>query len=84
MLKKLAFSLLLGSVAFGVQAQNQQDKEENVYKRKFEQLDHELRSPNVYRTASGAPGPQYWQQEADYKIDVSLDDDNCRLSMVQK
>ena len=76
MLKKLAFSLLLGSIAFGAQAQNQQDEEENVYKRKFEQLDHELRSPNVYRTASGAPGPMYWQQEADYKIDVSLDDEN--------
>lgn len=33
-----------------------------------------LRSPNVYRTASGAPGHMYWQQKADYKIDVTLDE----------
>ncbi|OZC04581.1 hypothetical protein BSZ36_04240 [Rubricoccus marinus] len=33
----------------------------------------QLPTPNVYRSASGRPGPQYWQQEADYKIAVSLD-----------
>ncbi|MEX2511836.1 MAG: M1 family metallopeptidase [Cyclobacteriaceae bacterium] len=43
---------------------------------RFEQLGPELRSPNVYRTASGAPGHQYWQQKADYEIEVSLDDEN--------
>ncbi|MGB5930958.1 MAG: M1 family metallopeptidase, partial [Cyclobacteriaceae bacterium] len=46
---------------------------------KFEQLDTELRSPNVYRTASGAPGHQYWQQQADYKMDIELDDENQRI-----
>ena len=29
---------------------------------------------NSYRAASGEPGPAYWQNRADYKIDVSLDD----------
>ncbi len=29
--------------------------------------------PNVYRDASGAPGPQYWQQRADYTIVATLD-----------
>ena len=29
---------------------------------------------NDYRTGSGAPGPRYWQNRADYKINVSLDD----------
>lgn len=29
---------------------------------------------NPYRTASGAPGEKYWQNRADYKIEVSLDD----------
>jgi len=29
--------------------------------------------PNVYRSASGAPGPSYWQQRADYAIRASLD-----------
>jgi hypothetical protein len=44
--------------------------------RKFEQLGPMLRSPNVYRTASGAPGHKYWQQKADYIIDVEIDDKN--------
>ncbi|MBL7978575.1 MAG: M1 family metallopeptidase [Bacteroidetes Order II. Incertae sedis bacterium] len=30
-------------------------------------------TPNEYRTSSGAPGPKYWQQKVDYKIDVTLD-----------
>ena len=38
----------------------------------FRQLDVDLPTPNVYRTASGAPGNQYWQQQADYDISVSL------------
>lgn len=41
---------------------------------KFEQLGFLLQSPNEYRTASGAPGPKYWQQRADYDIDVTLDE----------
>lgn len=28
------------------------------------------------RTASGTPGPKYWQNSADYKINVTLDDNN--------
>ncbi|MEO3404561.1 M1 family metallopeptidase [Mucilaginibacter sp. CAU 1740] len=29
---------------------------------------------NTYRTATGEPGPAYWQNKADYAIDVALDD----------
>ncbi|WP_157359679.1 M1 family metallopeptidase [Algoriphagus mannitolivorans] len=43
---------------------------------RFEQLGTMLRTPNVYRTASGAPGHMYWQQQANYVIDVELNDDN--------
>ncbi|WP_164100418.1 M1 family aminopeptidase [Candidatus Laterigemmans baculatus] len=46
----------------------------------FRQLEEWLPTPNVYRTASGEPGPQYWQQRADYVIDIALDDDRQRLS----
>jgi len=42
--------------------------------KKFEQLGTMLPTPNEYRSASGAPGPEYWQQRADYKIQVELDD----------
>ncbi len=41
---------------------------------KFKQLKEELATPNVYRTASGAPGHEYWQQKANYKIAIQLDD----------
>lgn len=46
---------------------------------KFAQLYQELPTPNVYRTASGAPGHLYWQQKADYKIAIELDDDKQRI-----
>lgn len=46
---------------------------------KFHQLKEEFATPNVYRTASGAPGHEYWQQKADYVIDIRLDDENQRI-----
>ncbi len=46
---------------------------------KFRQLETELPSPNIYRSASGAPGPAYWQQQVDYKMDVTLDEDKKRI-----
>ena len=49
---------------------------------KFEQLD--LPTPNEYRSGSGAPGYQYWQQRADYDIEVTLDDENQSVSGSEK
>lgn len=46
---------------------------------KFRQLEEILPTANEYRTASGAPGHKYWQQRADYTIDVELDDVNQRI-----
>ena len=46
---------------------------------KFRQLEEVLPTPNDARTASGAPGAGYWQQEADYVIDVELDDAERRI-----
>lgn len=47
--------------------------------RDFEQLDSELPTPNTYRTGSGSPGRDYFQQKADYKIKVELDDEKQRI-----
>ncbi len=47
---------------------------------KFEQLDQTLPTPNEYRTGSGAPGPKYWQQKADYVISVELNDGNQSIT----
>jgi hypothetical protein len=46
---------------------------------KFRQLEEDLPTPNEQRTASGAPGRGYWQNRADYVIDVELDDANQRI-----
>jgi hypothetical protein len=45
----------------------------------FAQLGTQLPTPNVYRTASGAPGHQYYQQQANYKMDIVLDDTKQRI-----
>ena len=47
---------------------------------KFEQLGTTIASPNNYRTASGAPGIDYWQQKADHKIKVEINDENQVLT----
>jgi hypothetical protein len=46
---------------------------------RFEQMGTELPTPNTYRTASGAPGKDYWQQKADYDIKAELDDTNQKI-----
>jgi len=47
---------------------------------KFEQLENKLPAPNSYRSASGAPGEEYWQQRADYSIDAELKEETQVLS----
>ena len=47
---------------------------------KFRQLDEVLPTPNDYRNAAGEPGKEYWQQQVDYQIDVSLDEAKRRLA----
>ena len=46
---------------------------------KFAQLYHQLPTPNEYRNAAGAPGHNYYQQQADYKIEVRLDDQQQKI-----
>ena len=53
--------------------------QENINTNKFRQLGQELPTPNVYRTASGAPGHEYYQQKVDYDMDIELDDETQRL-----
>ena len=53
----------------------QNDYNEN----KFQQLGEILPTPNNYRTASGAPGHEYWQQKVDYDMQITLNDDNQTL-----
>lgn len=45
----------------------------------FQQIEDLLPTPNAYRSGSGAPGPEYWQQQADYKMAIELDDEKQRI-----
>ena len=46
---------------------------------RFKQLYEEFATPNTYRSASGVPGPDYYQQQADYIMDIELDDKNAKI-----
>ena len=71
-MKKLHFFLIL-FISIDVFSQGRWEK-------KFEQLGTALPTPNNYRTASGAPGKDYWQQKADYHIKISLNDENQSIT----
>ena len=60
-------------------AQNIQNNPTSNHGNKFEQFGTILPTPNVYRTASGAPGNGYWQNQADYEITAYLDEDKRNL-----
>lgn len=68
----MKFIILSFCALFLLQAQAQNQP----WQGKFEPIDRMIAPPNSYRTASGAPGKAYWQQRADYKIKVVLDEAN--------
>jgi hypothetical protein len=75
-MKKLAILLLLPALLFAQEktpptTTKQSGRYDN---NKFSQMYDLMATPNMFRTASGAPGPAYYQQQADYKIDIELDD----------
>lgn len=86
-MKFLASRALVGAMLLfvsvgSVWSQNEIEDETNPFNlnvNKFKQLGTELPTPNVYRTASGAPGHMYWQQQADYNIKVTLNEDAHRI-----
>tara|TARA_B100000524_G_scaffold246646_1_gene132459 strand:+ start:572 stop:2878 length:2307 start_codon:yes stop_codon:yes gene_type:complete len=68
----LAFTITIPAILFG--------QNPNLNYNKFKQLKEEVATPNVYRTASGAPGHQYYQNEADYVMNIFLNDQNQKLT----
>ena len=59
------------------------DTSKRVNQSNFRGLD-EWATPNEYRTASGSPGPKYWQQQIDYVIKTSLDTVNHRVTGTER
>jgi hypothetical protein len=78
MKKLLSFGIMFLTV-LTVIAQDIRNNPGSNHGNKFEQLGTILPTPNEYRTASGAPGPKYWQQRADYDIKATLDEKNLML-----
>jgi len=72
--------LPLFAMLFSLAITAQETQSGHTNNNKFKQLYDEFATPNMFRTASGAPGPAYYQQQADYKMDITLDDANAKIS----
>ena len=75
----LSFYLLLPTLALAQEQNLEGPKQGHTNQNKFRQLYNEFSTPNDYRTASGAPGTAYYQQRADYVMDIKIDDETQRL-----
>ena len=74
-LKAIFLNFIFVLLAFGLNAQQNYNANN-----RFEQMGTMLPTPNTTRTASGAPGKDFWQQRADYDIKVELDDEKQHLT----
>ncbi len=74
--------LLFGMIAFSTTISAQ--KKTSNHGNRFEQLGQDLPTPNSYHAADGMPGPDYWQQQADYDIECTLDTEKQQLSGIEK
>jgi len=74
-----SFLMLFAAVLVAQEQAQEASKEGHTNQSKFRQLYEEFSTPNNYRSASGAPGPDYYQQQADYKMEVTLDDKNAKI-----
>ena len=84
-MQTLKFSMLALLMVFSTSlfAQDEQPQDKpaapHINDNAFRQLYQEFSTPNQYRTGSGAPGPAYYQNTADYKMDITLDDRTQKL-----
>lgn len=74
-------TIVFACITFSVWGQEAPAEREggHINNNKFKQLYEEFATPNRFRTASGAPGVDYYQQQVDYVMDLELDDKNTRL-----
>lgn len=83
-MKKFSYYLLsvilISTSLFAQEKESKTVKTGHTNTNKFRQLYDLFSTPNIYRSASGAPGSGYYQQQADYKMDIVLDDENIKLS----
>lgn len=70
---------LFAAISFAQEEVKKEREPGHTNQSKFKQLHEEFATPNTYRSASGAPGPDYYQQQADYVMDIRLDDKNAKI-----
>ncbi|CAM3451326.1 M1 family metallopeptidase [Aequorivita lipolytica] len=75
-----ALFLVAGTISAQDETETQKRDPGHYNTNRFKQLYEEFSTPNMFRTASGAPGPNYYQQQADYVMDIELDDKNKKIS----
>src|SRR5690606_35487030 len=68
------FLLLLFAFSFAITAQEVIPDNQHLFD------NFSYRQGNVYRSASGKPGPEYWQNSADYNLEATLDDKTHTVS----
>ena len=79
-MKNLILTLFTSCLCLFLSAQDIRNNPGSNHGNRFEQLGTILPTPNEFRTASGAPGPKYWQQRCDYDIVCELDEPNRKLT----
>lgn len=84
--KRLLFQFILVlfcSTLSSQQNENYQTTKGHTGNSPFDQLYDLLPTPNEYRTAAGAPGHAYYQQQVDYDMDLVLDVENNILNGIE-
>jgi len=75
----LSTLFLFSGLSFAQETVEDKKEQGHINTNKFRQLYQEFSTPNQYRTASGKPGHAYYQQQADYKMDIRLDDKSQKI-----
>ncbi|AJR03632.1 M1 family metallopeptidase [Siansivirga zeaxanthinifaciens] len=78
-LKYYFFSVVLISASLFSQEQTPVREQGHTDQNKFRQMKDVLPTPNESRTASGAPGHLYTQQQVDYSINILLDEEKNKI-----
>ena len=76
----LLFAVLVSGFSFAQEDKKEEREGGHKNENKFRQMYQEFSTPNQYRTAAGSPGAAYYQQQANYKIDLVLDDNKQKMS----
>jgi len=74
-----SFAFIFSSLLFSQEETPKAVQSGHKNNNNFKQLYEEFSTPNRFRTASGAPGIDYYQQQVDYIMNIELDDQNKKL-----